>query len=91
MMIETGIMVAQMSCQVFIFAQYSFKVHDNLCGSDHFLVILKNGSSTVMDSVPRWNFSKANWDLFQFQCVSKLYPDKLKDTDDPIDKLSSAI
>ena len=74
-------------CTPTLFLDYSFKVHDDLCGSDHFPVILKNDSSTGMDSDPR----KANWDLFQAQCVSKLYPENFKDIGDPIDEFSSLL
>ena len=78
-------------CSPVLFLDYGFQVHDDLCGSDHFPVLLKNDSSPPVDFVPRWNFSKANWELFQSQCVSKLYPEKFKDIDDPIAEFSSVL
>ncbi len=71
-------------CSPSLLLDYEFKVHDDLCGSDHFPTILNNSSSPVSDSVPRWKFSKANWGMFNFECTSKITPDAFSNSDDPI-------
>ena len=78
-------------CSPSLFLDYEFKVHDDLCGSDHFPTILNNTSSPVDDHMPRWKFSKANWELFNSQCMLHLTPDKFADTEDPIDEFSSTL
>ena len=48
------------------FLDYSWKVHDDTCGSDHFPIILENSGPEHDDRIPRWNLRRAKWDKFKF-------------------------
>ena len=37
-----------------------WKVHDDLCGSDHFPVLLNNIGPDLDEPVSRWKLNKAN-------------------------------
>ena len=48
-----------------IFLDYSGKVHDDTCGSDHFPIILEHSGPELDDKIPRWNLRRAKWDEFK--------------------------
>ena len=58
-----------------IFLDYSWKVHDDTCGSDHFPIILENSGSELNDKIPRWNLRRAQSDEFKNSCILKLKSD----------------
>ena len=64
-----------------IFLDYSWKVHDDTCGSDHFPIILENSGPKLDDKIPRWNLRRAKWDELKNSCILKLKSDA-NDTDD---------
>ena len=78
-------------CSPTLFLDYEFKVHDDLCGSDHFPTFLTSVTPVTSGQIPRWKFSKANWDKFNALCRSKLYPDRFINMDDPIAEFSSIL
>jgi hypothetical protein len=39
---------------------FSWKVHDDLCGSDHFPIIIKSLHSTVGERLTRYKFDRAD-------------------------------
>ena len=78
-------------CSPSLYLDYTFHVHDDLCGSDHFPTILTNDESPISEPVSRWKFSKANWDLFTSLCDTKITPEDFVNVDDPIDKFSSKL
>ena len=47
------------------FMDFSLKVIDDLCGSDHFPLILGVGASIPAPRSPRWCLNRANWLLFR--------------------------
>ena len=55
-----------------IFLDYSWKVHDDTCGSDHFPIILENSGPNLDSKLPRWNLKKAKWDDFKRLCSFQL-------------------
>ena len=48
-----------------IFLDYSWKVHDDTCGSDHLSINLENSGPELDDKIPLWNLSRAKWDEFK--------------------------
>ena len=52
-----------------IFLDYSWKVHDDTCGSDHFPIILENSGPELDDKIPRWKLRRAKWDEFNDSCI----------------------
>ena len=67
-------------CDPSVYLDFSWKVHDDSCGSDHFPVILENLGPQLDDKIPRWNLKRANWDEFKNSCIIKLKSDA-NDTD----------
>ena len=55
-----------------VYLDYSWSVHDDTCGSDHFPVILEHSGPDITSKIPRWNLKKANWEQFQLLCKEKL-------------------
>ena len=56
----------------FVVLDYEWNIHEDLCGSDHFPVILTSNAVEEEATPNRWNFKKADWLSFQAQCSSEL-------------------
>lgn len=54
---------------------YGWKVHDDLCGSDHFPIFLEILQPLKDERLPHWKLNKANWEFFETLCEQKLFPD----------------
>ena len=52
-------------------------VESDSYGSDHFHIVLKFGIS-LPDSLPRWNFSRADWVKFDHLCKVNLTLDTIE-------------
>ena len=50
----------------------SWSVYDDLCGSDHFPIIVQYDQSSIEERIPKWNFKKADWDTFNTLCQEQL-------------------
>ena len=50
-------------CSVSIFLDFTWQVHSDQCGSDHFPIFID-----IVKSMPRWNHKKADWPKFKLQC-----------------------
>lgn len=58
-------------CDPTIYMDYSWKVHDDTCGSDHFPIIMSSTGPRLDEKIPRWKLGKANWVQFQRQWESE--------------------
>ena len=76
-------------CFPTLLLDYEWKVHDDLCGSDHFPVLLNNIGPDVDEHVSRWKLNKANWAQFQTVCTTRLLEDTVRKADDPIESIAS--
>ena len=74
-----------------IFLDYSWKVHNDTCGSDHFPIILENSGPELDDKIPRWNLRRAKWDEFKNSCILKLKSDANDTVDDNITYFSKTL
>ena len=74
-----------------IFLDYSWKVHNDTCGSDHFPIILENSGPELDDKIPRWNLRRAKWDEFKNSCIFKLNSDTNNTDDDNITYFSKTL
>ena len=74
-----------------IFLDYSWKVHDDTCRSDHFPIILENSGPELNDRIPWWNLRRAKWDEFKNSCVLKLNSDANDTVDDNITYFSKTL
>ena len=70
---------------------YDWKVHDDLCGSDHFPILLNNIGPDLDEPVSRWKLNKANWAQFQTLCTTRLLEDTMRKADDPIESFASIL
>ena len=74
-----------------IFLDYSWKVHDDTCRSDHFPIILENSGPELDDKIPRWNLRRAKWDEFKNSCILKLKTDANDTVEDNITYFSKTL
>ena len=51
---------------------FSWKVYDDLCGSDYFSIILESLNSTVGERPTRYKFDKADWPLYEQMCGEQI-------------------
>ena len=67
-------------CYPTLLLDYEWKVHDDLCGSDHFLIFLNNIASGVEEPSEKWKLNKADWPSFKALCESEINETILKAT-----------
>ena len=67
-----------------IYMDVACEVSSDRLGSNHHpMVITANTSDQpVPERVPKWNFKKAKWDVFQDQCITKITSDLFNDFED---------
>ena len=56
-------------CHPSLLLDFEWSVHDDLCGSDHFPVLLKSTINQDEPNIGRWNLKSADWPTFQHKCV----------------------
>ncbi len=62
-------------CTPSLFLHYTWEVHEDLCGSDHFPTFLHLNEVGNNDTIRRWKFKKADWPEFKRICSDELTPD----------------
>ena len=55
-------------CSASVFLDFTWQVHSDQCGSDHFPILMDIVKSMPKDNVPHWNLKKADWPKFKLQC-----------------------
>ena len=70
-------------CGPSLVLDYEWNIHEDLCGSDHFPVILTNSAVEEEAAPNRWNFEKTDWLSFQAQCSSELMEEAVMSAEDP--------
>ena len=78
-------------CFPTLLLDYDWKVHDDLCGSDHFPVLLNNIGPDLDEPVSRWKLNKADWAQFQTLSTTRLLEDTVRKADDPIESFASIL
>jgi Endonuclease-reverse transcriptase len=51
---------------------FSWSIHDDLCGSDHFPLIVQGSIPVPTRHVARWKLRKADWDMFREECQTQI-------------------
>ena len=69
----------------------SWTVHDDLCGSDHFPILIEDITPSNNNQNQNWKLSKADWNLFNKLCNETIKEDTLINIDDPISKFSNTL
>ena len=67
-------------CSPNIYLDFNWSVLDDLHGSDHFPIVIKEIESNPEEHHPRWN--KANWGTFSLLCEETITPDLFKTAND---------
>ena len=67
-----------------MFLDDNWKVHDDTCGSDHFLILLENTTDELSKTTPGWNLGKANRDGFKTPWLDRLTPEANKNNKEDI-------
>ena len=62
-------------CSPGIFPQFTWKVCDDLHGSDHFLIQVSEVGPSVQQCPQRWKLHKVNWEQFRVQCEQSIHPE----------------
>ena len=70
-------------CGPSLVLDYEWNVHEDLCRSDHFPVILTSNAVEEEAAPNRWNLKKADWLSFQAQCSSELTEEAIMSAVDP--------
>jgi hypothetical protein len=72
-----------------LYLDYSFTVHGDSCGSDHFPVILKSARPGPVSGVQRWKLRSANWE--SAKCTLELHYEYLTGISDPVEAFTSKL
>ena len=70
-------------CGPSLVLDYEWNIHEDLCESGHFPVILTSNAVEEEAAPNRWNFKKADWLSFQAQCTSELTDEVVMSARDP--------
>ena len=62
-------------CDPVSYMDYGWKVHNNLCDSDHFPILLEILQPLHDERLPYWKLNKVNWEVFETLCKHKFFLD----------------
>ena len=69
-------------CHPNIYLDFDRSVDNDLHGSDHFPILIKDTLSSDDEQHCRWNLKKANWETFTTLCQEQLTPEQFKKAED---------
>ena len=78
-------------CDPSLFLDLSWSVHDDLCGSDHFPVLVRSSQKDNRDAVPTWKLDRADWHAFSDACSRELTIENTDTGDDSIESFSEKL
>ena len=78
-------------CGPTLFLDYEWNIHEDLCGSDHFAVILTSNAGEEEAAPNRWIFKKADWLSFQVQCTTELTEEAVMSAEDPVGQFTDLL
>jgi hypothetical protein len=78
-------------CDPSLMLDFEWRVHDDLCGSDHFPIVLSSVSCEEDPPVGRWNLKKADWPLFSSLCEARLTEEAIMSAGDPVSCFTSVL
>ena len=59
-------------CHPSLYLDLSWSVHEDLCGSDHYPVVITTTQSYDHDALPSWKLDKADWCTYSESCSEEL-------------------
>ena len=78
-------------CSPVLLPNFTWKVTEDLCGSDHFPITFTSTQPSSSVRPQKWKFSKAIWNKFEILCEQTITHDKFGDCDDPTKFFSSLL
>ena len=78
-------------CDPSLYLDFIWKVHDDLCGSDHLPIILTRSNTPILDDNQRWKLKLADWDSFSDFCTEEFYYDSDQHTTISMEEFTSKL
>ena len=78
-------------CSPVLLPNFTWKVTEDLCGSDHFPIIFTSTQPSSSVRPQKWKLSKAIWNRFEVLCEQTITHDKFGDCDDPAKLFTSLL
>ena len=78
-------------CSPVLLPNFTWKVTEDLCGSDHFPITFTSTQPSSSVRPQKWKLSKANWNKFEILCEQTITHDKFGDCDDPTKLFTSLL
>ncbi len=78
-------------CDPSLYLDFTWKVGDDQCGSDHFPVYLQSNGPPPIDRVQRWKLNKADWETFRAECMIELDVDRFPDDGDQMEHFTKLL
>lgn len=78
-------------CDPDIFLDLLWSVNNDLCGSDHYPVLVSIPPAPPTIEQQRWKLKKADWDAFELLCSSELKYEHLTPCDNAVERFSSIL
>ncbi|WP_419648222.1 hypothetical protein, partial [Thiolapillus sp.] len=77
-------------CDPSLALEFDWLTHKDLCGSDHFPIILKTSLRDDEPAAEHWKFDRADWMSFRTLCMSRL-SDELALSEDPVAQFTNTL
>ena len=74
-------------CDPDLYLDYTWRVNEDLCSSDHYPIFIESNNSIVEERVQDWRLHRADWEAFQQSCGESLTISQFENeegVDDPI-------
>ena len=78
-------------CHPSLYLDYNWSVCEDQHNIDNFPIIIEQNTFSTKDHNPKWKLNRANWDLFNTLCTSKLVPENFKESSDRIADFTSSL
>jgi hypothetical protein len=74
-----------------LFLDLNWSVHDDLCGSDHFLIILTGNDPPENNWIKNWKLDKADWTSFVLLCLQEISVEEFNNHSDTMQKFTETL
>jgi len=74
-----------------LYNDFTWSVHDDQCGSDHWPTVLVSDLPCEDAVIPKFNFSKADWNQFQSLCDREITMERVQASETPIEYFTETI
>ena len=78
-------------CDSSLYLDFDWKVDDDLHGSDHFPILLRQTKTESQETHQHLNFKRANWDLYSAIVQKSIEEEKILGSQDPAEAFTNVI